>query len=141
MVHFDIILDCFFNNLVTKGGYTCITGYKKNANSITNKIFVFNSSIELVAKSEIEVEGDITTAYYFSIVKMDIAVGGKPIIIVGSEGSFRNLYAFAFEGNRVFLVDKIEDIHQAKILDLKYYNGHYFTYGLDGVINRVSLSQ
>lgn len=141
MVPFGLTTDCFFNNVVTKGGYTCITGYKKNATSITNKIFVFNSNIELVAKSEIEVEGDISTAYYFSILKMDIAVGGRPIIIVGSEGNFRNLYAFAFEGNRVFLVDKIEDIHQGKIVDIKYFNGHYFTYGLDGVINRVSLSQ
>ena len=141
MVRTGLTPDCFFNNIVTKGGYTCVTGYKKNANSITNKIFIFNSNIELVAKSEVEVEGDIGTAYYFSIVKMDIAVGGRPIIIIGSEGQFRNLYAFAFEGNRVFLVDKIEDVHQGKILDIKYFNGHYFTYGLDGVINRVSMSQ
>lgn len=113
--------------------------FKQTKTSVINKIFLFNSKIELVGKSDIEVEG--ASSYYFEKVRMDIAISGKPIIILASEGLHRNIYAFAFEEGRIFLVDKIDDIHKDKIVDVKYFNGHYYTYGRDGVINRFSLSK
>jgi hypothetical protein len=104
-----------------------------------NKIFMFNSKIELVGKSDIEVLDK--DGYRFNKIRMDIAIAGKPVIVIASEGIQRNIYAFAFDGVKISLVDKIEDIHRAKVVDLKYFNGHYFTYGEDGVINRFSLSK
>jgi len=136
---FKIKDDCKFSSIVTKGGYICVTGYKNAGNSTINKIFVFDSEVELVAKTEIEVEGE--AGYCFTITNMDIAIAGRPVIIIASEGYHRNLYAFAFENNRIYLVDKIDDLHEKTIIDVKYFNGHYFTYGKDGVINRVSLSK
>lgn len=100
---------------------------------------MFNSKIELVGKSDIEVEGK--NSYRFEKVRMDIAIAGKPVIVIASEGVQRNIYAFAFDGLKISLIDKIESIHKGPVVDMKYFNGHYFTYGDDGVINRFSLSK
>ena len=128
-----------FTNIVTKGGYICIIGYKKTGNTTHNKIYLFNSKIEPVGQAEIDVEDQ--TGYHFEHLKMDIAISGQPVIIITSEGVQRNFYAFAFDNGKINMVDKIDDLHDAKILDVKYHNGHYFTYGLDGVLNRISLSK
>ena len=72
---------------------------------------------------------------------MDIAIGGCPILVIVSEGSFKNFYAFALDDNKIKLVDKIEDLQDGATVDLKYFEGHYFVYGQCGIISRVSLSK
>lgn len=124
---------------MTKGGYVGIIGHRVEKDSTKNKIFLFNSSIEVVGQAEIDIAGQ--PGYYFNKLKMDIAIGGKPVLLIASEGIQRNLYAFAYGDNKITMVDKIDDLHDSPIVDIKYFNGHYFTYGLDGIINRVSLSK
>ena len=124
---------------MTKGGYVGVIGHRVEKDCTKNKIFLFNSSIEVVGQAEIDIAGQ--QGYHFDRLKMDIAIAGKPILLISSEGTQRNLYAFAYGDNKITMVDKIDNLHDNKIVDIKYFNGHYFTYGLDGIINRVSLSK